>query len=301
MIYTLTLNPALDYVITLEHLKTGYVNRTNSEHINYGGKGINVACVLKELEIETICLGFIAGFTGLELKKGVHDILGLKEDFICTNNGMTRINVKIKANEETEINGRGPIITKQDIELLYKQLDHLYDEDYLVLSGSIPMGVSKDIYCMIMDYLKDKDIRIVVDGSGELLMNTLPYHPFLIKPNHHELAELFNVNIHTLDEIEHYARLLQEQGAKNVLVSMGKDGSMLIDEYGNRHDRGVCTGNVVNSVGAGDSMVAGFIAGIYKGMNYSEALKLATACGGASAFSLSLAKKEDIDELLKQL
>ncbi len=301
MIYTLTLNPALDYVIQLDDLNVGYVNRTNNEHINYGGKGINVSCVLKELDIESICLGFVAGFTGLELKRGLKEDLGLKEDFIVVKEGMTRINVKIKSKDETEINGRGPMINQSDLDLLYKQLDCVKDGDSLVLSGSIPLGVDKKIYCLIMDYLKDKDIRVVVDGSGELLMNTLKYKPFLIKPNHHELAELFNVELSSLEDIEHYARLLQEQGAKNVLVSMGKDGSMLIDEYGIRYDQGVCKGKVVNSVGAGDSMVAGFIAGIVQGLDYEHTLKLATACGGASAFSLGLGKKEMIEMLIKQL
>ena len=301
MIYTLTLNPALDYVIQLDDLNVGYVNRTNNEHINYGGKGINVSCVLKELDIESICLGFVAGFTGLELKRGLKEDLGLKEDFIVVKEGMTRINVKIKSKDETEINGRGPMINQSDLDLLYKQLDCVKDGDSLVLSGSIPLGVDKKIYCLIMDYLKDKDIRVVVDGSGALLMNTLKYKPFLIKPNHHELAELFNIELSSLEDIEHYARLLQEQGAKNVLVSMGKDGSMLIDEYGIRYDQGVCNGKVVNSVGAGDSMVAGFIAGIVQGLDYEHTLKLATACGGASAFSLGLGKKEMIEMLIKQL
>ena len=301
MIYTLTLNPALDYVIQLDDLHVGFVNRTKSEHINYGGKGINVSCVLKELDIESLCLGFVAGFTGNELKRGLKEDLGLKEDFILVNDGMTRINVKVKEKEETEINGRGPVISKNDLDLLYKQLDNLCDGDSLVLSGSIPLGIDKDIYCKIMEYLKDKDIKIIVDGSGELLMNALTHNPFLIKPNHHELAELFNVTLESLDDIEYYARHLQKQGAKNVLVSMGKDGSMLIDEYGVRHDEGVCKGKVVNSVGAGDSMVAGFIAGIYKGLDYKNTLKLATACGGASAFSLGLATKKNIELLLKEL
>ena len=301
MIYTLTLNPAVDYVIQLDDLHVGFVNRTKSEHINYGGKGINVSCVLKELDIDSLCLGFVAGFTGYELKRGLKEYLGLKEDFILVNNGMTRINVKVKEKEETEINGRGPVISKNDLDLLYKQLDNLCDGDSLVLSGSIPLGIDKDIYCKIMEYLKDKDIKIVVDGSGELLMNTLKHKPFLIKPNHHELSELFNVTLESLDDIEHYARQLQKQGAKNVLISMGKDGSMLIDEYGIRHDEGVCKGEVVNSVGAGDSMVAGFIAGIYKGLSYKDTLKLATACGGASAFTLGLATKADIEKLLKEL
>ncbi len=301
MIYTLTLNPALDYVISLDNLKLGYVNRTQKEHINYGGKGINVSCVLKELDIESICLGFVAGFTGKELKRGVREELGLKEDFIEVKEGMTRINVKVKSDEETEINGRGPMITKEDLNLLYSQLDSIKQGDILILSGSIPLGLDKNIYCHIMEYLSSKDVKIIVDGSGELLMNTLKYRPFLIKPNHHELAELFNVELCTLDDIEYYARKLKALGAKNVLISMGKDGSLLIDENGVKYNMGVCHGKVVNSVGAGDSMVAGFVAGIVKEFDYYDTLKLATACGGASAFSLGLGTRKEIVKLMLEL
>jgi len=295
------MNPALDYVVDLPEFKTGEVNRAQEEHIFYGGKGINVSVVLKELGFESTCLGFTAGFTGQELERGVKEELGVKTDFIRVDKGMTRINVKIHSHQETELNGLGPIVEQADMEKLFKQLDQLQKDDMLILSGSVPATMSKSIYFDILARLKDRDVKVVVDATGELLSETLKYRPFLIKPNNHELAELFHVTLHTLDDIEFYARKLQAMGAQNVLISMAKDGSLLIDENGQRYQLGVCQGTVKNSVGAGDSMVAGFVAGYLSNMNYLETLKLATASGGATAFSSGLATKQKIDELIKQL
>lgn len=300
MIYTITMNPALDYVVDLNEFVTGQVNRVEQEHIFYGGKGINVSVVLKELGFESCCLGFVGGFTGDEIERGVKE-LGLKSNFIKVQKGMTRINVKIHSRQETELNGLGPIVEEDDMEKLFEQLDQLHDGDVLILSGSVPACMSKTVYFDILERLKMKNIKVIVDATGDLLKKTLAYHPFLIKPNNHELAELFQVELYSIQDIEKYARKLQDMGAQNVLISMSKDGSLLIDEFGKIHQLGVCQGKVENSVGAGDSMVAGFIAGCLSKMSYKETLKLATATGGATAFSKGLATKEKIDELLKQL
>lgn len=301
MIYTLTMNPALDYVVDLPKYQIGEVNRVVEEHIFYGGKGINVSVVLKELGYESCCLGFIAGFTGEELQRGVKEELHVKTKFIKVSEGRTRINVKVHSQQETELNGIGPLISDVDIQALYLQLDNLNDGDVLVLSGSIPQSMSQSIYCDILKYLSYKKIKVIVDATGDLLMKTLVFQPFLIKPNNYELAEIFGVELNSIDDIEKYARKLQDLGARNVLISMAKDGSLLIDEDGNKHQLGVCQGTVKNSVGAGDSMVAGFIAGQMSHMSYQETLKLATATGGATAFSSGLATKDKILELLKQL
>ncbi len=301
MIYTITYNPALDYVVSVDNFKLGVVNRTNDEAIYYGGKGINVAAVLKELGHDSICLGYLAGFTGDEIQRGAREVLGLKTDFIKLDSGLSRINIKLRSNEESEINGQGPIIDEKAVKLLIQKLDRLVAGDVLILSGSIPKSMSKDAYRNILESLKDREIKTVVDATGELLKGTLDLKPFLIKPNVHELAELFNVEIKTLEEIEFYARKLQDLGAQNVLISMAGNGSLLIDENGRSYRSGVCKGKLKNSVGAGDSMVAGFVAGYLDGKEYHEIIKLATAAGGATAFSEGLAKREMIEELLKQL
>lgn len=300
IIYTVTFNPALDYVVNVDNFTVGQVNRVSSEHIFIGGKGINVSVILKELGYQTQALGFIAGFTGDEIERGSKDY-GIETSFIKVNKGMSRINVKLKSDEETEINGMGPIIEKQDVEKLFKKLNTLTSDDVLVLSGSIPKCLPTNIYEQILDFLKDKNVMTIVDATGDLLMNVLGYHPFLIKPNNHEIEEIFHVQLKNEEDIIHYARLLQEKGARNVLVSLAKDGSLLLDEYGQVHKMGVCHGVVKNSVGAGDSMVAGFIGGYLKNHDYKEALEIATACGGATAFSDSLATKDFIEENLKQL
>lgn len=299
MVYTVTFNPAIDYVVRLDSVTAGGVNRTKSEQIYCGGKGINVSLVLSELGIKSKALGFVAGFTGRAIEDGVRS-RGVESDFVQLDEGCSRINVKIKAGEETEINGQGPRITEKAIAQLYEKLNELKDGDVLVLAGSIPDSLPGDIYEKILEYVSGKKIKAVVDATKDLLLNVLKYKPFLIKPNNHELGEMFGKELKTVEEIVEYAKRLKEMGAVNVLVSMAGDGAVLVDEQGKVHRCGVCHGQVRNSVGAGDSMVAGFIAGSAEG-DYEYALKLGTATGGATAFSDELAKKDEIYELLKQL
>lgn len=299
MIYTVTFNPAIDYVVHTNEMQVGLVNRSESEEIYFGGKGINVSIVLKELGIKSKTLGFVAGFTGNAIEEGIRE-KGIETDFIHLDNGFSRINVKIKSDEETELNGQGPKISDKAISLLYEKLDALSDGDILVLAGSIPRTLPSDIYERIMEHLSEKNIRTVVDATKDLLLNVLKYKPFLIKPNNHELEEMFGVKLNGMEDIVTYAKKLKSMGAVNVLVSMAGDGAILVDEYGNVHTCGVCKGKVKNSVGAGDSMVAGFIAGSADG-DYEYALKLGTATGGATAFSEGLAEKEKVYKLLKQL
>lgn len=301
MIYTVTFNPALDYVVSVDNFKTGLVNRAKEEHIFYGGKGINVAFILKELGYEAKALGFVAGFTGAELVRGVRADYGIDPDFIEVKEGMTRINVKLRSDKETEINGMGPQITDEDVDKLFAQLDELKKDDVLILSGSIPACIRDDIYEVILKRLENKGILFVVDATGDLLVNVLKYKPFLIKPNNHEIEEIFNVTLKDENDIVKYAKKLQEQGARNVLVSLAGDGSLLVDENGETHRMGVCKGKVKNSVGAGDSMVAGFVAGYLKHGDFQEALELGTASGGATAFSDSLATRDFIYENLEKL
>lgn len=300
MICTVTFNPALDYVVKVDHFTLGMVNRTVQEDIYYGGKGINVSSVLANLGYESIALGFVAGFTGDEIERGARS-LGFTPDFIRVEKGMTRINVKMKSDEESEINGMGPEITPEDVERLFEKLDQLREGDVLVLSGSIPKTIDDDIYENIMERLDGKGVLIAVDAEKNLLLNVLQYHPFLIKPNNHELGAMFGVTLKTEEEIICHAKKLQEQGARNVLISMAGDGAVLVDEEGNTYRMGVPRGTVKNSVGAGDSMVAGFLAGYLDQGDYSHALRLGSAAGSASAFSEGLAVKEDIMKLYDQL
>ena len=301
MIYTVTFNPAIDYVVHLNGpLKQEGINRNASEEYQFGGKGINVSNVLRTLGIESKALGFVAGFTGEGLEKGLQ-ASGLCTDFIHVSEGITRINVKVKAEQEAEINGIGPNITEEDMKQLYHKLDQIQAGDTLVLSGSIPSCLASDTYEKIMAYLVDKDIRIVVDATRDLLVNVLKYHPFLIKPNNHELGEIFNTVLKTDEEIADCARKLQEMGGRNILVSMAGDGALLLDETGEVHRIGCPKGKVQNSVGAGDSMVAGFLAGYLTKLDYGYALKLGTAAGSATAFSIGLAEKQDIEQLLQTL
>ena len=286
MVYTVTFNPAIDYVVHTGEMKLGSTNRSDREEMYFGGKGINVSVVLRELGIQSKALGFTAGFTG--------------EAFVHLKNGNSRINVKIKSAEETELNGQGPDIDDEAVNKLFAKLDKLQDGDTLILAGSIPASLPSDIYEKILERLAHKNIRTVVDATKDLLLNVLKYKPFLIKPNNHELCEMFGVTLTNDEEIEKYARKLKEMGAVNVLISMAGDGAMLIDENGEIHRCGVCKGKVKNSVGAGDSMVAGFTAGILQG-DYEYALKLGTAAGGATAFSDGLAQKEKIAELFETL
>ena len=299
MVYTVTFNPAIDYVVHTGDMVLGQVNRSNAEEMYFGGKGINVSIVLKELGIESKALGFVAGYTGEAIEKGVSQ-MGVHTDNKKKKKGNSRINVKIKSAEETELNGQGPDIDDEAIAKLFEKLDKLTDGDTIILAGSIPNSLPSDIYERIIERLSDRKIKVVVDATKDLLMNVLKYKPFLIKPNNHELGEMFGVVLKTNDEIAEYAKKLQDMGAKNVLVSMAGDGALLLDENGKTHICGVCKGKVKNSVGAGDSMVAGFVAGSMDG-DYEYALKLGTATGGATAFSDGLATKEKISELLKQL
>lgn len=296
MIYTVTFNPAIDYVVHTDTISLGEVNRATKEEMYIGGKGINVSQVLKELGFSSKALGFVAGFTGEAIEKGIQE-KGIDCSFVHLAKGASRINVKIKAGEETELNGQGPEITQADIDKLMEYINEIQDNDTLVLAGSIPSTLPSNMYEQILEKLQGRNIQIVVDATKELLVNVLKYHPFLIKPNHHELAEIFQVKLQGLDDIEKYAKKLQEMGAKNVLVSMAGDGALLVDENQKVHVAGVCKGQVKNSVGAGDSMVAGFLAGSQK-KDYGYALKLATAAGGATAFSEGLATKEVIERLL---
>ena len=299
MVYTVTFNPAIDYVVQADDITVGSVNRTRSEKIYFGGKGINVSMVLAELGVKSKALGFVAGFTGEAIEKGVLKS-GIEADFVRLEKGFSRINVKIKSECETELNGQGPIIGDNALNELFAMLDDISDGDTIVLAGSIPKSMPSDIYERILERLQGKKIKAVVDATKDLLLNVLKYKPYLIKPNNHELGEMFGVTLKTIDEIAEYAKRLKNMGAQNVLISMAGDGALLIDENGRTHICGVCRGAVKNSVGAGDSMVAGFIAGSADG-DYEYALKLGTAAGGATAFSEGLAKKELIYELLEQL
>ncbi|MBR1393190.1 MAG: 1-phosphofructokinase [Ruminococcus sp.] len=299
MVYTVTFNPAIDYVVHLPALNVGETNRSRREEMYFGGKGINVSAVLRELGIASKALGFTAGFTGEAIEKGL-TAMGIDADFVRLKSGSSRINVKIKSGEETEINAQGPDIDSASLEELFTKLDRISDGDTLVLAGSIPASLPSDIYERILARLSDRKIKAVVDATGKLLLNVLKYKPFLVKPNIAELGEMFGVKLTSDAETELYARRLKEMGALNVLVSMAGDGAMLIDEQGKMHRCGVCRGEVKNSVGAGDSMVAGFIAGSDNG-DYAYALKLGTAAGGATAFSDGLASADKIRELLATL
>ncbi len=300
MIYTVTFNPAIDYVVHFPQLRPGEINRNEAEEFQFGGKGINVSNVLRTLGFDTVALGFVAGFIGEGFEKGL-TAMGLKNDLIHVREGMTRINVKIKAAEETEINGIGPVITEADMEALYEKLDRIGSEDLLVLSGSIPKCLPGDTYERIMARLEGKNIPIAVDATRDLLVNVLKYHPFLIKPNNHELGEIFGRVLKSDEEIAECARKLQDMGGRNILVSMAGDGALLLDEQGQVHRIGCPKGKVLNSVGAGDSMVAGFLAGWLGKGDYDYALKLGTATGSATAFSIGLAEKPLIDRLLATL
>ena len=300
MIYTVTFNPAIDYIMHLDKLELGETNRSTGEYMNWGGKGINVSVVLRNLDIDSKALGFVAGFTGEAIEKGAQS-LGVDTDFIHLKEGMSRINVKLKGGAETEINGQGPHISEEEIEAMYRKLDQLKDGDTIIFAGAIPKTLPEDIYEKMMASMMDRKIEFVVDATKDLLKNVLKYHPFLIKPNNHELGEMFGVELHTDEEIVTYAKKLQELGARNVLISMAGDGAILVAENGEVDKIGVPKGKVVNSVGAGDSMVAGFVASYSTHHDYKEALKFGTATGSASAFSEGLATKEKVEELLKQL
>lgn len=300
MIFTVTFNPSLDYVVGLEEFHEGEVNRSEWEHIFPGGKGINVSMVLKNLAIENVVLGFVGGFTGKEIQ-GRIKIFGCDTDFVKLKSGISRINVKIKANKESEINGQGPDITKKELEKLFEKLELIKEGDILVLAGSIPKSLTEDIYETIMKHLKNRGIKIVVDATGELLLKVVKEQPFLIKPNKHELGEIFGVTLKNRGEIILYAKRLREMGAQNVLVSMAGDGAILIGEDGKIYEMKAPIGVVKNSVGAGDSMVAGFLAGYLVNGDLQEAFRMGVATGSASAFSETLATKDEVLKVLSEL
>lgn len=300
MIYTVTLNPSIDYIVRLDELKTGITNRTTSEEYYIGGKGINVSCVLSELGIKSTALGFVAGFTGEAIEKGLKNPK-ITADFITLKSGISRINIKIKAGEETEINCQGPHIDEEELLNLFDKIDNIQSGDTLIVAGNIPNTLPDDVYERILERLEGKDVRIVVDATKKLLINSLKYKPFLIKPNRQELSEIFDTTVKTESDVVKYAQELQKMGAKNVLVSLGGDGALLVDEFGKVHKEGVIKGHkVLNTVGSGDSMVAGFVAGCIDKNDYAYALKLGSACGNATAFLNGLATKDKIDELLAQ-
>lgn len=293
MIYTVTFNPSLDYIVTVDHFTRGIVNRTKNEIIFPGGKGINVSIVLKNLGHDNTALGFLAGFTGTQIQTMLEE-KGINADFIKVKDGISRINVKLRSDEESEINGQGPNILPGDIQKLYEKLDTLQKGDILILAGSIPDIMPGSIYKDIMEHLQDKHLDIVVDATKDLLVNVLSYHPFLIKPNNHELGEIFGVELKEKSDVILYAKKMQEKGARNVLVSMAGDGAVLVTETGEVFQAEAPKGKVVNSVGAGDSMVAGFIAGYMEEHNYADAFRWGVCTGSASAFSEELATKREV-------
>lgn len=300
MIYTITFNPALDYIVEVKDFKDGAVNRSSYEEIYAGGKGINVSIVLNNLGVKNKSLGFIAGFTGDEIERRVREA-GCDTDFIKLTEGMSRINVKLKSNKESEINGQGPRIRDEDLENMFQKIEGLKDEDILVLAGSIPSTLPKDIYERIMAMVEEKNVKTIVDATGKLLLNVLKYNPFLIKPNHHELGELFGIELKDDNEIVDYAKKLQDMGARNVLISMAGDGAIMVTEDGRVLKSNVPKGKLVNSVGAGDSMVGGFLAGYLENNDFEKAFKMGIATGSASAFSKGLATREKVNELLNQI
>ena len=300
MIYTFTLSPALDYVMNVPFLSYDDINRASSEKIFYGGKGINVSSVLHELQVDSVSLGFIGGFTGKELVRLMAND-GLKSDFTEISGGNTRINVKLRFDGELDINAAGPVVSQEELNELFKKLDKIKSGDCVVLSGSVPSSLPDDIYEQILERLSDKDVRAAVDTTGKRLLDTLCRKPFLIKPNHHELAEMFGKKELTYAEITEYGKELQNRGAQNVLVSCGEKGAVLIDESGRVTCADAVRGRLINSVGCGDSMVAGFLAGMELKNDIEYAFRLSVACSAATAFSEGLGKKDLIYEILKKL
>ncbi len=300
MIYTVTCNPALDYILQVPHLQKAGINRSERETLTYGGKGVNVSAVLARLSVPTRAMGFTAGLMGEKLKS-LLSAEGIECDFVDLPAGETRINVKIRAQQELDINASGPSVSTSDVERLLQKLDSLRADDMLVLAGTIPRGLPQDLYLQMLKRVDGRGVLTVVDAQGELLRNTLPHRPFLIKPNHHELGALFGKELHTTDEILACARRLQTEGARNVLVSRAESGAILVDETGVCHTVGTVSGPLRNSVGCGDSMVAGFLAGYLKHKDYAYALRLGAACGNATAFSDTLATAGEIEAVLSRL
>ena len=300
MIYTVTFNPSLDYIVSMNGFELGRTNRTTGEQMFPGGKGINMSIVLGNLGIENTALGFTAGFTGEQIEREVQKI-GLRTDFIHIEEGFSRINVKLKDYDGTEINGMGPEIGKMHVKELFGKLDRLGAGDILVLAGSITKSLPDSIYSDILGRLQDKGVLFVVDATKDLLLNVLQYKPFLIKPNNYELGEIYDVTLETREEVVPYARKLQEKGARNVLVSMAGQGAVLVDEKNAVHTLAAPQGKLVNAVGAGDSMVAGFVAGWTKQQDYDYAFRMGIAAGSASAFSELLATRQEIEQVYETL
>lgn len=296
MIYTVTFNPSLDYIVSVNDFQLGLTNRTDSELILPGGKGINVSTILMNLGIDSTAFGFAAGFTGEEIIREV-EAMGIRSDFIKIDSGISRINLKLKNIDGTEINGSGPEISEEKIEELLRKLDILGEGDILVLAGSIPASMPADMYSTIMERLQHKNVTFIVDATKDLLINVLKYKPFLIKPNNHELGELFDVKLTTREEVIPYGKKLQKQGARNVLISMAGEGAVLVAEDGSVYEAPAPKGTLVNAVGAGDSMVAGFTAGWIEKKDYRHAFYMGVSAGSASAFSEYLATKEEIMDL----
>ena len=300
MIYTVTFNPSLDYIIRVDHLKLGAINRVHYENVLPGGKGVNVSIVLGNLGHTSTALGFVAGFTGREIEDRMR-AYGAKCDFIQVAEGMSRINVKIKSDEESEINGMGPLITEEDVDALFAKLDELKAGDYLVIAGSVPSMLPPDMYERIMERLDGRGVNIAVDAERDLLTRVLKYHPFVIKPNNHELGDIFGVTLRTREEVVPYAKKLQEQGARNVIISMAGEGAVFVSEEGEVAMSEAPKGTVVNSVGAGDSMVAGFLAGVIETGDMTQAFRMGLCTGSASAFSPDLATRPEVEALLATL
>ena len=300
MIYTVTFNPSLDYIVSVNDFQLGLTNRTDSELILPGGKGINVSTILMNLGIDSTAFGFAAGFTGEEIIREV-EAMGIRSDFIKIDSGISRINMKLKNIDGTEINGSGPEISEEKIEELLRKLDILGEGDILVLAGSIPASMPADMYSTIMERLQHKNVTFIVDATKDLLINVLKYKPFLIKPNNHELGELFDVKLTTREEVIPYGKKLQKQGARNVLISMAGEGAVLVAEDGSVYEAPAPKGTLVNAVGAGDSMVAGFTAGWIEKKDYRHAFYMGVSAGSASAFSEYLATKEEIMDLYEKV
>ena len=300
MIYTVTFNPSLDYIVSVNDFQLGLTNRTDSELILPGGKGINVSTILMNLGIGSPAFGFAAGFTGEEIIREV-EAMGIRSDFIKIDSGISRINLKLKNIDGTEINGSGPEISEEKIEELLRKLDILGEGDILVLAGSIPASMPADMYSTIMERLQHKNVTFIVDATKDLLINVLKYKPFLIKPNNHELGELFDVKLTTREEVIPYGKKLQKQGARNVLISMAGEGAVLVAEDGSVYEAPAPKGTLVNAVGAGDSMVAGFTAGWIEKKDYRHAFYMGVCTGSASAFSEYLATKEEIMDLYEKV
>ena len=299
MIFTVTFNPSLDYIVRVDEMRLGTINRTNYEQLLPGGKGINVSIVLGNLGHPSRALGFSAGVTGVALEKLLADA-GVDADLVHVKEGFTRINAKVKAVEETELNGQGPRIAPEDVDALFSKLDVLGQDDTLVISGSVPNTLPSDMYEQVMERLAGRGVRIVVDAERDLLTRVLPYRPFLVKPNNHELGDIFGVTLKTRDEVVPYARRMQEMGAQNVLVSMAGEGGVLVAADGQVYQSSAAKGTVVNSVGAGDSCVAGFLAGLMETGSYQTAFRMGLAAGSASAFSDHLATRPEVEDLMSR-